>query len=203
MVCSWPTLLGMLTEGMVWMTCRICWPPAPCVARIEPGERTCRGGGDKDDRFLWSSFNQHHVNISDCCLPWSLWIVPQRGQAWPSDWAGWLCCWAEGWLWCWSRRLCVKTYEVCWGTGPWVGSGPPWDTEKARKVLSYRLESLSLFSGWSAVGSHQAAADTERTTIKGGIKTLEFFRILLRRSRTRTGIIWSSSKQSITTSSGI
>lgn len=29
MVWSWPTLLGMLTEGIVWMTCRICWPPAP------------------------------------------------------------------------------------------------------------------------------------------------------------------------------
>lgn len=43
MVCSWPTLLGMLTEGMVWMTCRICWPPAPWVARMEPGERTCGG----------------------------------------------------------------------------------------------------------------------------------------------------------------
>lgn len=40
MVCSWPTLLGMLTEGIVWMTWRICWPPAPCVAKIEPGERT-------------------------------------------------------------------------------------------------------------------------------------------------------------------
>lgn len=36
-----PILLGRLTEGMVWMTWRICCPPLPCVdARMEPGDRT-------------------------------------------------------------------------------------------------------------------------------------------------------------------
>lgn len=36
-----PILLGRLTEGMVWMTWRICCPLLPCVeARMEPGERT-------------------------------------------------------------------------------------------------------------------------------------------------------------------
>lgn len=24
----------------MWITWRICWPPAPCVAKMEPGERT-------------------------------------------------------------------------------------------------------------------------------------------------------------------
>lgn len=33
---------GTLTEGMVWMTCRICWPPIMPVpdARMEPVDKT-------------------------------------------------------------------------------------------------------------------------------------------------------------------
>lgn len=32
------------TEGMVWMTCRICCPPTPCAeARIEPGDARTAG----------------------------------------------------------------------------------------------------------------------------------------------------------------
>lgn len=49
MVCSWPTLLGMVTEGIVWITWRICWPPAPCVAKMDPGERTWR----EKKRWKW------------------------------------------------------------------------------------------------------------------------------------------------------
>lgn len=67
MVCSWPTLLGILTEGMVWMTWRICWPPAPCVAKMEPGERTWRGILQVFNPAVYLLLQPHYNNGKDIC----------------------------------------------------------------------------------------------------------------------------------------
>lgn len=91
-----PILFDRLTEGMVWITCKIWWPPVPWdEARIELGVRTVRmlaelpvSDVEVDTTRVWEAGCGLGERIGDCSIlagwrgAFGLWKERSTGSTW-------------------------------------------------------------------------------------------------------------------------